>query len=96
MSDDRLSIPAETRFEEELQALVRTDAHECPANWKLSPRAVVVYLMGGEASDGTVVTPKYIGNRRLIETAVATLATDRGAQPMPSLRTSQCLHMLLI
>ncbi|MBT6276312.1 MAG: AAA family ATPase [Chromatiales bacterium] len=77
MSDDRLSIPAETRFEEELQALVRTDAHECPANWKLSPRAVVVYLMGGEASDGTVVTPKYIGNRRLIETAVATLATDR-------------------
>jgi MoxR-like ATPase len=27
--------------------------------------------------DGFVVSPKYIGNRRLIETAVATLATDR-------------------
>ena len=27
--------------------------------------------------DGTEISPKYIGNRRLIETAVATLATDR-------------------
>ena len=27
--------------------------------------------------DGTVITPKYVGSRRLIEVAVATLATDR-------------------
>src|SRR6202008_3814295 len=27
--------------------------------------------------DGTVIAPKYIGQRRLIEIAVATLATDR-------------------
>ena len=33
--------------------------------------------MGGELADGTVVTPKYVGKRRLIEIAVATLATDR-------------------
>jgi MoxR-like ATPase len=33
--------------------------------------------MGGTAADGTVITPKYVGDRRLIETAVATLATDR-------------------
>jgi MoxR-like ATPase len=33
--------------------------------------------MGGQAADGTEVTPKYVGSRRLIETAVATLATDR-------------------
>jgi MoxR-like ATPase len=38
---------------------------------------VVTYLMGGTAGDGTVITPKYVGDRRLIETAVATLATDR-------------------
>ncbi|HZN63917.1 MAG TPA: AAA family ATPase [Tepidisphaeraceae bacterium] len=31
---------------------------------------------GGDA-DGTAITPKYIGDRRLIEVAVATLATDR-------------------
>src|SRR5262245_41605973 len=33
--------------------------------------------MGGELPDGTLITPKYIGSRRLIEVAVATLATDR-------------------
>jgi len=37
----------------------------------------VTYLMGGKAADGTKVAAKYVGNRRLIETAVATLATDR-------------------
>jgi MoxR-like ATPase len=38
---------------------------------------VVDYVLGAELPDGTVITPKYIGNRRLIEVAVATLATDR-------------------
>ena len=33
--------------------------------------------MGGELADRTLVTPKYIGRRRLMEIAVATLATDR-------------------
>ena len=39
--------------------------------------AVVTYLLGGTLADGTVITPKYVGPRRLIEVAVATLATDR-------------------
>jgi MoxR-like ATPase len=38
---------------------------------------VLTYLMGGTLSDGTVITPKYVGSRRLIEVAVATLVTDR-------------------
>jgi MoxR-like ATPase len=33
--------------------------------------------MGGKLDDGFEVTPKYVGNARLIEIAVATLATDR-------------------
>ncbi|RWF49513.1 MAG: ATPase, partial [Mesorhizobium sp.] len=41
------------------------------------PKAVLTYLMGGKASDGTVISPKYVGRRQLMETAVATLATDR-------------------
>ena len=32
--------------------------------------------MGGALADGTVISPKYVGSR-LIEVAVATLATDR-------------------
>ncbi len=53
------------------------DDHPRPPSWRLSPRAVVTYLLGGELPDGTVITPKYVGPRRLIEVAVATLATDR-------------------
>ncbi|MBP9945655.1 MAG: AAA family ATPase, partial [Vicinamibacteria bacterium] len=41
------------------------------------PWAVSTYLLGGKLSNGFEVTPKYIGSRRLIEIAVATLVTDR-------------------
>jgi MoxR-like ATPase len=68
---------AEVEFAAELAALVRTDTRPRPTNWRLSPWSVVTYLMGGTLEDGTVIVPKYIGARRLIETAVATLATDR-------------------
>ena len=68
---------AEDQWAHELQALARLDERERPPNWKLSPWAVVTYLMGGTLSDGSVVTAKYVGRRRLIEIAVATLATDR-------------------
>jgi MoxR-like ATPase len=68
---------AEDIFAAELDALAKGDTRARPPNWKLSPQAAVTYLMGGKAADGTAIAPKYIGNRRLIETAVATLATDR-------------------
>ncbi|HKM55006.1 MAG TPA: AAA family ATPase, partial [Isosphaeraceae bacterium] len=42
-----------------------------------SPWAVATYLLGGTLPDGFEVSPKYIGNRRLMEIAIATLATDR-------------------
>ena len=68
---------AEVEYAHELAALDRLDHRERPPNWRLSPWAVVTYLLGGELSDGTVVVPKYVGRRRLVEVAVATLATDR-------------------
>src|SRR5438309_10683380 len=68
---------AEDEHGDELAALAAGDDRIRPAGWKLSPAAVVTYLLGGQAADGTPVTPKYIGSRRLIEVAVATLATDR-------------------
>jgi MoxR-like ATPase len=67
---------AETQFAEELEALAKADDRPKPPNWKLSPWAVTEYLMGGKAGKLSI-TPKYIGNRRLMEIAVATLATDR-------------------
>jgi len=68
---------AEQQYAEELAALARHDERQRPPNWKLSPWAVRTYLLGGTLPDGFVVTPKYIGNARLIEIAIATLATDR-------------------
>jgi MoxR-like ATPase len=38
---------------------------------------VLTYLLGGQLPDGTEITAKYLGPRRVIEVAVATLATDR-------------------
>ena len=71
----QLRLAAEGLFGDEFEALGREDERPRPANWRLSPRAVVAYLMGGKTASGVEITPKYIGNRRLIETAVATLAT---------------------
>jgi MoxR-like ATPase len=68
---------AEQEHAEELAAIARLDDRPKPPQWKLSPWAVVTYVLGGTLDDGTVITPKYVGRRRLVETAVATLATDR-------------------
>jgi MoxR-like ATPase len=70
---DVLRPHAEQSFAAELAALAATDDRARPPGWRLSPSAVVAYLLG----DGDGITPKYIGPRRLMEVAVATLATDR-------------------
>ena len=68
---------AEHEFAAELAALADGDDRPRPPNWRMSPWAVVTYVLGGAAADGTPISPKYVGHRRLIEIAVATLATDR-------------------
>ena len=68
---------AEQQFAGELTALAKADTRPRPPSWKLSPWAVATYLLGGTLDDGTVISPKYVGDRRLIEIAIATLATDR-------------------
>ncbi|MEV0392799.1 MULTISPECIES: ATP-binding protein [Polymorphospora] len=64
---------AEQQFADELAILAKSDDRPRPRGWQLSPQAVVTYLLG----DGDEITPKYVGPRRLMEVAVATLATDR-------------------
>jgi len=68
---------AEEVYAEELKILRKLDDKPRPTNWQLSPWAVVMYILGGTLSDGTVIEPKYFGNRKLIEIAVSTLVTDR-------------------
>jgi MoxR-like ATPase len=74
---DILRPHAEVQYASELEALAAVDTRERPPNWRLSPWAVVEYLLGGTLPDGTPIAPKYVGRRRLVEIAVATLATDR-------------------
>lgn len=71
-----LQQKAETELKEELDALAQNDKGPKPPKWRLSPRAVYTFIMGGEAGGKTIV-PKYIGDGARIETAIATLATDR-------------------
>jgi len=68
---------AENQFAEELVELAKIDTKQRPPNWKLSPWAVSTYLLGGKLDNGFEVSPKYIGNKRIIEIAIATLTTDR-------------------
>jgi MoxR-like ATPase len=76
MTPSLLRAHAENQYAEELAALAAVDDKPKPPNWNLSPWAVSTYLLGGTAG-GMTITPKYIGQRRIIEIAVATLATDR-------------------
>ncbi len=77
MTETVLRPHAEDAFADELAALADADDRPRPPSWKLSPWAVTTYLMGGEQVGGVQITPKYFGKRRLIEVAVASLATDR-------------------
>ena len=64
---------AEQLFAEELHELKKNETNPTPDNWVLSPQSVVTYLLGGKLKNGFEVTPKYIGRRRLMEIAVATI-----------------------
>ncbi len=75
--DNKLRLHAEQEFAAELAALAEVDNKQRPPRWNLSPWAVKTYILGGKLESGFEITPKYIGNERLIEIAIATLATDR-------------------
>ncbi len=69
-------LPAEQMFQKEINALIKAEQDPIPTGWKMSPKSVLTYITGGKAGR-TVITPKYIGHKRLVEIAIATLVTDR-------------------
>ncbi len=46
--------PAEQEFAEELAVLAKADTRQRPPQWKLSPWAVVTYLVGGTVEGETI------------------------------------------
>ncbi len=73
--------PVEVRYKDELELLARNDHGRRPENWKLSPNAVRLFILGGEFStaEGKVrIRKKFYGNDALVERAIITLAGSRG------------------
>ena len=79
-------LPAEELFKAEIEALIAAEKDPIPTGWKMSPKSVLTYICGGKVGD-TTITPKYVGNRRLVEICIATLVTDRAllliGEPVP-------------
>ncbi|MBU1221641.1 AAA family ATPase [Myxococcota bacterium] len=86
------SLPAEILWKEELDWLELYDQNPKPPGWRLSPATVVTFIIGTDeplrmpkgkklpsGTNATLrVTPKYVGNRSLIERCTVTLAGERG------------------
>ena len=70
-------LPAEELYQRELDALISAETDPVPTGWRMSPRSALAYLTGGISVKGVEITPKYMGSRRLVEIAIATLVTDR-------------------
>jgi MoxR-like ATPase len=80
-----LRLPAEVIHAEELEALRQADTEKPPSSWKLSPRSVLSYIVGGKTLAATIggkkknveITRKFFGDTAIVERAIVTLASDR-------------------
>jgi MoxR-like ATPase len=81
---ERQLVPAEETHRAELAFLGRWDEGPRPPGWRLTPRAVVTFVAGSgdeelsAGGDVRRITPKFVGDRALVERAVVTLAGERG------------------
>lgn len=67
---------AELLYAEELAKLAERDAKNVkPPGWRLSPRAVVDFVLGDPAKE---LQPKFVGSRSFVECCIVALATNRG------------------
>lgn len=91
MSGARQLELAEDVHAQELAFLAAHDLGPRPPAWRLTPRAVVTFVIGsdetlslprGKRTDGLparlAISPKFVGERSLVERCVVTLAGERG------------------
>ncbi len=80
-----LRLPAEVTFADQLEALRQNEADKPPSSWKLSPRSVLTYIIGGKTLEATIggkkqkieITRKFFGDTAIVERSIVTLASDR-------------------
>ncbi|MFF1394033.1 AAA family ATPase [Streptomyces sp. NPDC058287] len=91
-SAPRQIVPPEELYADELAFLAAYDSGPRPPGWRLTPRAVVTFVMGADEPlrlpDGAdvgegvprrlAVRRKFVGERALVERCVVTLAGERG------------------
>lgn len=84
-ASDVLREPAEIKYAQQLEALRQNDQDEPPQSWRLSPRSVLTYVLGGKPLSATIdgkktevpITRKFFGDAGIVERAIVTLASDR-------------------
>lgn len=82
---ENLRQPAEIQYADQIEALKQNDQDPRPSSWKLSPRAVLAYILGGKKLKAKLngktvqvpVTKKFYGDPGLVERAIVTLASER-------------------
>jgi MoxR-like ATPase len=85
LAGDVLRLPAETLYANELEALRQNETETPPLSWKLAPRSVLTYIVGGKTLDASIggkkqkveITQKFFGDAAIVERAIVTLASDR-------------------
>jgi MoxR-like ATPase len=85
VGDAILRRPAEQVYAEQIQALLQSDPDKPPSSWKMSPRSVLTYIIGGKPLELTLggkkkqveITRKFFGETAIVERAIVTLASDR-------------------
>ena len=81
---DAQAPPPEQIHAEELALLERWDDGPRPPSWRLTPRAVVTFIVGSDdealraGGASRVIGEKFVGERALVERCVVTLAGERG------------------
>lgn len=82
---DQLRAPAEVRHADQLLALQQNDQDAKPRAWRLSPRAVLTYIVGGKTLKAEIngkkvdvpITRKFFGDDGVVERSIVTLASER-------------------
>jgi MoxR-like ATPase len=80
-----LRQPAEVAHADQLEALRQNESDTPPASWRLSPRSVLAYIVGGKTLPATIhgnrteveITRKFFGDDTVVERAIVTLASER-------------------
>jgi MoxR-like ATPase len=84
-STDVQRQPAEVRYADQIEALRQNDPDTPPAPWRLSPRAVLTYILGGKSLKAKIngktvevpITRKFFADDDVVERAIVTLASER-------------------